>query len=73
MVFQDKLYKLLFEIEDVHMCIHGIPVNIKGLFLKYIEMLRVIFDRMRNAEIKFNAKTFSFSLNYIPYLEYLIT
>ena len=46
---------------------------IKESFYKHIERLKIIFARLRAAGLKCNAHKCSFSLNYIPYLGYVIT
>ena len=43
------------------------------LIYKHIDHLKIIFARLSAAGLKFNENMFSFGLNEIPYLGYVIT
>ena len=72
-IFQDKLYKLLSNIEGLKTYIDSVLVLSKGGLSKHIEQLRIIFGRLRDSGLKSNAPRFSFGLKGITYLGYLIT
>ena len=54
-IFQDKVDKLLGDIEGVKTHINDILVLIKDFFRKHIEQLIMIFGRLRTAGLKFYA------------------
>ena len=72
-IFHAKLDKLLGDIEGVKTYIDDIIVLGKDSFEEHIEMLRIIFGRLRNAGLKVNAPKCSFGLKDILYLGYVIT
>ena len=72
-IFQSKLNELLSNIKVVDIYIDDILIISKYNCPKHIEQLRVIFARINNAVLKFNAKRCSLGLKVIPYLGYIIT
>ena len=72
-IFQDKVDKILGDIEGVMTYIDYLLVLGKDIFEKNIGQLRIIFGRLRAAGLKVNAPKCSFGLKDIPYLGYVIT
>ena len=71
-VFQAKLDELIGYIEGVKTYIDDILVLRKDSLYKHIEQLRVIFVRLCASGLKLNAPRYSFWLNGILYLVYVI-
>ena len=72
-IFQDKVDKLLGDIEGVKTYIDDILVLSKDRFEKHIDQLRIIFGRLRASGLKINEPKCSFLLKEIPYLGYVVT
>ena len=72
-IFQAKVDKLLGDTKGVEKYISDIPVLIKEGFYKHIYQLIVIFDRLHNTGLKFDALKCSYGLKDITYLGYVIT
>ena len=71
-IFQTKIDELLGYIEGVKTYIYEILVLSKDRFSKHIEQKRMIFGRLRAAGLKVNSPKWSFGLNNIPYMGYVI-
>ena len=72
-IFQDKLDKLLGDIEGVKTYIDDILILRKDFFGNHTEQLIMIFGRLRVTGLIVNEPKFSFGLKEIPYLCYVIT
>ena len=72
-IFQAKVDELPGDIKGVKAYIDDIIILSKDIFKNHIKQLRMIFGRLRAAGLKVNAPKYSFWLNHIPYLSYVIT
>ena len=72
-ILQAKVDKLLDEIEVLKTYINDILVLSHDSFENHIGRLRIIFSRLRAADLKVNAPKCSFGLKEIPYLGYVTT
>ena len=72
-IFQAKVDKLLGDIKGVKTYIGDILVLRKYWFGNHMEQLIMMFGRLPAAGLKVNAPKWSFGLNDIPYLGYVIT
>ena len=64
-IFQDKVNKLLGDVEAVKTYIDDILVLSKESFYKHTEKLRIIYGKLNAKYLKLNALKCSFVLNYI--------
>ena len=72
-IFQDKVDKILIDIEGVKTYIDDLLVLSKDSFEKHIYQLRKIFGRLRATGLKVNEPKYTFGLKYTPYLGYVMT
>ena len=72
-IFQEKLDKLLGDIEGVKMYFNDILVLSEDLFRKHIEQLKRISGKVCAAGLNVDAPKWSFGLNEISYIGYVIT
>ena len=71
-ILQAKVNNLIGDIEGVKTYIDNILFLRKERLSKHIEHLSIIFGVLRAAGLKFNTPRYSFRLNDIPYLGYVI-
>ena len=72
-IFQEKLDKLIGDIEGIKTYINDILVLSKESLYNNIYQIRFIFARLRIAGLKVDSPKFSLGLKWIPYLGYVIT
>ena len=72
-IFQDKVGKILGDIEDFKMYIYDILFLSKDKFITHIDQIIIIFDRMIRYGMKTKAPKFILELKDNTYLGYIIT
>ena len=72
-IFQAKLDKPFGDTEGAKIYFDVIIILSKDFFTKHIEKLSIIFDILHASDLKLNAPKYSFGLNEIPFLGYVIS
>ncbi len=72
-IFQEKMSELLIGLDTVRVYIDDILHVTKGTWTEHLEVLDEVFNRLRKAGLKVNAKKSSFGAHELEYLGYNIT
>jgi predicted aspartyl protease len=72
-IFQEKMTELLEGLDTVRVYIDDILHVTKGSWEQHLDVLNKVFNRLRQAGLKVNAKKSSFGAHELEYLGYLIT
>ena len=72
-IFKSRVDELIGDIQGVKTYFDDILVLVKGILYQHIDLIRVIFDRLRDVGLKFNDTKFSYGLREITYLGYITT
>ena len=72
-IFQEKISNLMCDLEFVRAYIDDLLIISKGDWDEHLNKLEQVFERLRSAGLKVNAKKCSFGTDKLEYLGYLIS